>query len=302
MILTTPRCQICSFSEAYIQSALPLFTNEQVRAFLGGPVPADWAEKRLERWATEKSDSQYFAVTLLDGTFIGFIDISPYHEPEYQELSYLFLPEFWGYGYAFEACRAVLRYCEETLDLKTLVAETQSANTRSRALLERLGFTMKQQIERFGAMQCVYERTQNISRRTHNMDQCIFCKLLNGHTAKMVYEDDFTAAFMDIAGDVDGHILVVPKKHTKSILNADEITLSRVMSTVQKVSRHLVDDCGYEGVNLVNASGECAGQSVPHLHIHIIPRKRQDGIDAWPKLNGATQSVEAAYEKLKMMD
>ena len=65
------------------------------------------------------------------------------------------------------------------------------------------------------------------------MDQCIFCKLLSDHTAKMVYEDEFTAAFMDIAGDVDGHILVVPKKHTKSILDADEITLSRVMSTVQ---------------------------------------------------------------------
>ena len=160
MILTTPRCQIRSFSEAYIQPALPLFTNERVRAFLGGPMPADWVEKRLERWATEKSDSKCFAVTLLDGTFIGFIDISPYHEPEYQELSYLFLPEFWGYGYAFEACQAVLRYCEETLDLKTLVAETQSANTRSRALLERLGFTMKQQLERFGAMQCVYEKNK----------------------------------------------------------------------------------------------------------------------------------------------
>ncbi len=134
------------------------------------------------------------------------------------------------------------------------------------------------------------------------MNHCIFCKLLSDHTAKMVYEDEFTAAFMDIAGDVDGHILVVPKKHTKNILDADELTLSHVTSTVQKVSKHLVDNCGYEGVNLLNASGECAGQSVPHLHIHIIPRKRQDEIDAWPKLNGATQSGEAVYEKLKMMD
>lgn len=169
MILTTPRCQIRSFSEAYIQSALPLFTNKQVRAFLGGPMPADWAEKRLECWATAESDSQYFAVTLLDGTFIGFIDISPYHEPKYQELSYLFLPEFWGYGYAFEACQAVLRYCDETLDLKTVVAETQSANTRSRALLERLGLTMVRQLERFGEMQCVYEKANRLSNEVrHN--------------------------------------------------------------------------------------------------------------------------------------
>lgn len=134
------------------------------------------------------------------------------------------------------------------------------------------------------------------------MDPCIFCKLLREHTARMVYEDDFTAAFMDIAGDVDGHILVIPKKHTKNILDADEITLNRVMSTVKKVANHLVDNCGYEGVNLLNASGECAGQSIPHLHIHIIPRKKQDGIDAWPEFRGATQSLEALYEKLKMLN
>ena len=158
MLLKTLRCQIHSFSEFYVQSALPLFTDKQVRAFLGGPIPADWAERRLVRWATEESDSKYFAIKLFDGTFIGFIDISPYHEPGKQELSYLFLPEYWGHGYAFEACRAVLRYCSEELHMDTIVAETQSANTRSRALLEKLGFTLTQQLERFGAMQCVYEK------------------------------------------------------------------------------------------------------------------------------------------------
>lgn len=90
MILKTSRCQIQKFSESHIKTAVPLFTNEQVRAFLGGPIPADWAERRLVRWATEESDSKYFAIKLFDGTFIGFIDISPYHEPGKQELSYLF--------------------------------------------------------------------------------------------------------------------------------------------------------------------------------------------------------------------
>ena len=158
MILKTPRCKIHRFSESYIQSALPLFTNEQVRAFLGGPIPADWAERRLQRWATEESDSKYFAITLYDGTFIGFIDISPYHEPGMQELSYLFLPEFWGHGYAFEACQAVLRYCSEKLHMDTIVAETQCGNHRSRTLLERLGFTLERKLERFGAVQCLYRK------------------------------------------------------------------------------------------------------------------------------------------------
>lgn len=158
MILKTPQCQIQKFSESHIKTAVPLFTNEQVRAFLGGLIPADWAERRLERWATEESDSKYFAVTLHDGTFIGFIDISPYHEPDNQELSYLFLSEFWGHGYAFEACRAVLSYCSEELHMNTIVAETQRANNRSRALLERLGFTLERKLERFGAVQCLYRK------------------------------------------------------------------------------------------------------------------------------------------------
>ena len=148
-------------------------------------MPADWAEKRLERWATEEPDSKYFAVTLLDGTFIGFIDISPYHEPEYQELSYVILPACWGYGYAVEACQAVLRYCEETLDLKIVVAETQSANTRSRALLERLGFTMVRQLERFGAMQCVYEKANRLSNEVrHNLVTACIGGTLPWNTSK----------------------------------------------------------------------------------------------------------------------
>lgn len=133
------------------------------------------------------------------------------------------------------------------------------------------------------------------------MENCIFCKIIKGKIPGFkVYEDDFTFAFMDVAKDVDGHMLVVPKKHVKNILDCDEQTLCSLMKTVKKVSDHCVNDCGYEGVNLLNASDESAGQSVPHFHIHIIPRKRNDGIDAWPKFGGAEQEIEAVYEKLKI--
>ena len=56
----------------------------------------------------------------------------------------------------------------------------------------------------------------------------------------------------------------------------------------------------YDGVNLLNASDESAGQSVPHFHIHIIPRKRNDGIDGWPVFKGAEKSYSYHFEKLKM--
>ena len=132
------------------------------------------------------------------------------------------------------------------------------------------------------------------------MEDCIFCKIVSGEIPGMiVFEDDSTLAFLDVAGDVDGHILVIPKRHFKNILDCDTETLFAVMQTVKTVSKHLIDDCGYEGVNLLNASDESAGQSVPHFHIHIIPRKHGDGIDAWPRFNGAKEDLEEIYKRVK---
>lgn len=106
--------------------------------------------------------------------------------------------------------------------------------------------------------------------------------------------------FLDNARDVDGHIVVVPKKHVTNILDCDPATLTAVMTLVQQIATHLVDDCGYEGVNLLNANGASAGQSVPHFHIHMIPRRTGDGINAWPKFPVATRSLSemAAFLKL----
>lgn len=133
------------------------------------------------------------------------------------------------------------------------------------------------------------------------MSGCSFCKIAAGEVpSRKVFEDEHTLAFLDIAGDVDGHILVIPKKHVKNILDCDGETLERVMRTVKKVSDHLVENCGYDGVNLLNASGESAGQSVPHFHIHIIPRKTGDGIDTWPKFEGAKREIEEVFREIRM--
>lgn len=133
------------------------------------------------------------------------------------------------------------------------------------------------------------------------MENCVFCKIISGEfSSRKIYEDDKTLAFLDVAKDVDGHILVVPKKHVKNILDVDEETLNAVMGTVKKVSNHLVNNCGYDGVNLLNASDESAGQSVPHLHIHIIPRKNGDNIDAWPKFGGAKTDLDKMHEILRI--
>ncbi len=130
---------------------------------------------------------------------------------------------------------------------------------------------------------------------------CIFCKIIAGQIPCLkVYEDEHTLVIMDIAGDVDGHMLAIPKKHVESIFDCDSDTFNRLMAAVKKVSNHCVDECRYNGINLLNASGESAGQSVPHFHIHIIPRKNNDGIDAWPKFDGAKDEVPETWKKLKL--
>ena len=130
------------------------------------------------------------------------------------------------------------------------------------------------------------------------MSECIFCKIINGEIPCMkVYEDEHTLIFMDIAKDVDGHMLAVPKQHVKNILDCDTEILHYLMNSVKKISDCCVKQMDYDGVNLLCASDESAGQSVPHFHVHIIPRKHGDGIDAWPKFNGATEEVSEIHNK-----
>ena len=130
---------------------------------------------------------------------------------------------------------------------------------------------------------------------------CIFCKIIKGDIPSYkIYEDEYTYAFLDIAKDVDGHTLVIPKKHVVNILDCDETTLSHLANAVKKICNHYVDNCGFDGCNILNASGESAQQTVMHFHIHIIPRKKDDGVDSWPKFNGCKQELTYWHEVLKV--
>lgn len=114
------------------------------------------------------------------------------------------------------------------------------------------------------------------------MKDCIFCKILAGEIpSHKIYEDDKVYAFLDISCDSYGHTLVIPKNHCANVLDCESEGLKAVMAAVQKISRHYVDNCGFDGVNVLNASGRAAQQSVFHLHFHIIPRKENDGLNTW---------------------
>ena len=130
---------------------------------------------------------------------------------------------------------------------------------------------------------------------------CIFCKIINKEIPSYkIYEDDYTYAFLDISDDVIGHTLVIPKKHYDNILDVDGEILSKVMLVAQKIAKHYVEDWGFPGVNILNNSGVDANQSVMHLHIHILPRKAEDGIKVYSLVDRMGSDFSEVCEKLKM--
>lgn len=100
----------------------------------------------------------------------------------------------------------------------------------------------------------------------------IFARILRGELPCFkVYEDDYTLAFMDIMPQADGHTLVIPKFAAETLLDIPADALSHTMATVQKVMSALKSTLGVEGVVLMQLNGAAAGQTVPHLHFHLIP-------------------------------
>ena len=133
------------------------------------------------------------------------------------------------------------------------------------------------------------------------MEDCIFCKIAKGISpCYKIYEDDYTLAFLDISKDCYGHTLVIPKTHCKNVLDCNAEIFARVMLTVQKVAKHY-NNLGFLGINILNANNKEAGQSVNHLHFHILPKKEESDFDSWPKLNGTFVPFEEQLEVLKLI-
>lgn len=133
------------------------------------------------------------------------------------------------------------------------------------------------------------------------MNECIFCEIIKGNTpCYRIYENETAVAFLAPEQDVDGHMIVITKKHFENIFDCDCFTLNALMKTVKDISNHLIENCGYSGVNLLTANGKSAQQSVEHFHIHMIPRKDNDGLNAWPNMTSSQKSLAQMQALLKM--
>lgn len=123
-------------------------------------------------------------------------------------------------------------------------------------------------------------KTYNLQLKTVFMST-IFTKIINREIpAFVVYETQNTLAFLDINPNVDGHTLVIHKQEFKNIFDIPDDILQELIASVKHVSSLLKDKLGAEGVNIYSNHGEAAGQEVPHLHFHIIPRYKGDKIHA----------------------
>ncbi len=129
---------------------------------------------------------------------------------------------------------------------------------------------------------------------------CIFCAIAGGKIpSHKVYEDEHTLAFLDINPISDGHTLVIPKHHHENLLEVSEDDAMSVAKTVKKVANAVKKTFNADGVNVLQANGAAAGQSVLHYHVHVVPRKENDGLKLWPPTKRLGHEGSEMAEKIK---
>ena len=125
----------------------------------------------------------------------------------------------------------------------------------------------------------------------------IFAKIIRGELPCFkIYEDEDVLAFLDLFPQSYGHSLVIPKRAAaRNILEIDTDNLAKVMATVQKVAQALVDELQPAGVQVAQFNGAPAGQTVFHIHMHVIPRFEGEGLG----IHAANKADPAELEKLQ---
>ena len=111
------------------------------------------------------------------------------------------------------------------------------------------------------------------------MEDCIFCKIIAGEIpSATVYEDDDVKAILDVNPAARGHVIVLPKKHASDVFSIPDEDLSKAICVAKKIAIAVKEAYKCDGVNILQNNGEAAGQTVFHLHIHVIPRFEGDTI------------------------
>ena len=110
-----------------------------------------------------------------------------------------------------------------------------------------------------------------------NLDNCIFCDIVNRNIpSKIIYENDKVLAFLDIFPILEGHTIVIPKKHYNNLEDIKETDLMELFKAVRFLAVHIHEKLNIEGYNILQNNFKAAGQVINHIHVHIIPRMVDD--------------------------
>lgn len=157
-----------------------------------------------------------------------------------------------------------------------------------------MDYTYKNIVSKYGKLCNIKNYTTIDIGGAFMQDNCIFCKITTGEIpSATIYEDQYFRVIMDISPAAKGHAIILPKKHSANLLEVDDDTASKALIIARKVAKAMKEELGCDGINLLQNNGEAAGQSVFHLHFHLIPRYNDDQLNlTWAQ--GKYKEGEAA--------
>ncbi len=130
----------------------------------------------------------------------------------------------------------------------------------------------------------------------------IFEKLLSGELpCAKVYEDEWVFAFMDAGQINDGHVIVASKKPYETILDIDDVTTQRLFLVAKKIAHVVQKEFQAEGITLLQANQAAGWQSVPHVHVHVLPRYKNDGVElVWPRKEPGIERLKELAQRIQV--
>lgn len=133
------------------------------------------------------------------------------------------------------------------------------------------------------------------------MDNCIFCKIANGEIpAATLYEDENFRVILDQGPASKGHALILPKSHAANIYELSDEMATKAMVLAKKMATAMTEALKCDGFNIVQNNGECAGQTVFHFHMHLIPRYKGDNVGiTWTPGELSDKDKEEILSKVK---
>ncbi len=132
-------------------------------------------------------------------------------------------------------------------------------------------------------------------------EDCLFCGIVDGSVpSQTIDSDERTVAFMDINPATPGHALVVPRAHSADLMEVDPEDLAASIAAAQRLARRMDEVLKPDGVNILNACGPAAWQTVFHFHLHVIPRYEDDPLKLpWVPGPGEESEIAEIAERLR---